>query len=186
MKMKPAPFFTWNLSLLITVLMIPSYLMALELKLPKTHPGLHSFKGGGAAAKIDGALLKVFQEYQSHLQHAPNTLFQPRNPFLRISKGHILVDARTNADGGLLLSKMNQLGMHNGSHFRGTVSGWLPIGAIRKAAEIESLQVISASIPMTNAGDVLSEGDKAQRSDVARSYYGLSGTGVKVGVLSDS
>jgi subtilisin-like proprotein convertase family protein len=38
----------------------------------------------------------------------------------------------------------------------------------------------------TNAGSVVSEGDKAQAADHARRFYGIDGTGVKVGVLSDS
>jgi hypothetical protein len=36
------------------------------------------------------------------------------------------------------------------------------------------------------AGAVTSQGDHAQRSDLARSNYGVSGAGVKVGVLADS
>jgi len=38
----------------------------------------------------------------------------------------------------------------------------------------------------TNAGSVVSEGDKAETADRARRFYGTDGTGVKVGVLSDS
>jgi len=38
----------------------------------------------------------------------------------------------------------------------------------------------------TNAGAVTSEGDKAHAADRARAFFGTDGTGVKVGVLSDS
>jgi hypothetical protein len=38
----------------------------------------------------------------------------------------------------------------------------------------------------TSAGSVVSEGDKAQAGDHARRFYGADGSGVKVGVLSDS
>src|SRR5262249_16662605 len=38
----------------------------------------------------------------------------------------------------------------------------------------------------TNAGSVVSEGDKAESADRARQFYGADGTGVKIGVLSDS
>lgn len=41
-------------------------------------------------------------------------------------------------------------------------------------------------INATSAGSVVSEGDKAQAADHARRFYGIDGTGVKVGVLSDS
>jgi len=56
---------------------------------------------------------------------------------------------------------------------------------IHRAGELNSLRVLSASIPMTNAGSVMSEGDTAQLSDVAHSDSGFGGAGVKVGVPSD-
>jgi subtilisin-like proprotein convertase family protein/photosystem II stability/assembly factor-like uncharacterized protein len=39
--------------------------------------------------------------------------------------------------------------------------------------------------PHTRTGSVTSEGDAASRADVTRSLYGVSGNGIKVGVLSD-
>src|SRR5439155_6572713 len=35
-------------------------------------------------------------------------------------------------------------------------------------------------------GSALSEGDAAQRADIARNTFGFTGSGVKIGVLSDS
>lgn len=40
--------------------------------------------------------------------------------------------------------------------------------------------------PVNRAGSVLSQGDPAQRSNVARQRFGVNGTGVKIGILSDS
>ncbi|GAB3524740.1 hypothetical protein GCM10027442_53120 [Emticicia fontis] len=40
--------------------------------------------------------------------------------------------------------------------------------------------------PLTRSGNVLSQGDAAQRSDIARNLTGLNGAGVKVGIMSDS
>ena len=42
--------------------------------------------------------------------------------------------------------------------------------------------------PTTNAADgtIVSEGDRAHRADDARQFFGLTGAGVKIGVLSDS
>ncbi|WP_187293855.1 FG-GAP-like repeat-containing protein [Gloeobacter kilaueensis] len=40
--------------------------------------------------------------------------------------------------------------------------------------------------PVTNVGLVTSEGDKAHKADQARSTYNVNGSGIKVGVLSDS
>jgi hypothetical protein len=42
------------------------------------------------------------------------------------------------------------------------------------------------TVPITNVGRVTSEGYKAHGADIASSSYNLNGTGVKIGVLSDS
>jgi PKD repeat protein len=184
MKTRIAP--ASPLNILLLVILAPALALGLEVRLPDTHPGIHAVKPGGPLARVDGALLKLYTEFAEHQRMAPGAPFRPRDSFLRIAKGRILVDARSVADAELLLSDLNRLGLHKGSRFGNTVSGWLPIGVIRKAAALDSLQVLSASIPMTNTGSVTSQGDMAQRSDVARSDYIVSGAGVKVGVLSDS
>jgi hypothetical protein len=40
--------------------------------------------------------------------------------------------------------------------------------------------------PVTNAGAVTSQGDRAHRAAEARNFFGVTGAGVKIGVLSDS
>lgn len=171
--------------LVITILASPAF--ALEVQFPDAHSGLDVMKPGGALAKLDGALLKVHFEFQDHQRAAPGAPFEPRDHALRIVEGRILVDARAAAgEAGLLLADLNRLGMRRGSRFGDVVSGWLPLGLIRRAAQLSSLRALSASIPMTNAGTVDSQGDIAQRSDVARSTSGATGNGVMVGVLSDS
>jgi hypothetical protein len=55
----------------------------------------------------------------------------------------------------------------------------------RGAVITSVLQALSDGGAMTNTGAVNSEGDKTHRADVARTTYGATGAGVKVGVLSD-
>ena len=43
-----------------------------------------------------------------------------------------------------------------------------------------------AQDPTTNAGSVTSQGDRAHNAAAARNFFGVSGAGVKIGVLSDS
>ncbi|BAC89218.1 FG-GAP-like repeat-containing protein [Gloeobacter violaceus] len=47
-------------------------------------------------------------------------------------------------------------------------------------------QNLPEDAPVLNVGSVTSEGDKAHTADTARSTYGVNGTGIKIGVLSDS
>ena len=176
------------LTLLIagTVVMTASVASGLEVRLPGNHPGIHAVKPGGALAKLDGALTKVYFEFMDHQRTAPAAPFRPHDRLVRMVNGRVLIDARAAGDADLLLSDLRHLGLDKGSRFADVVSGWLPIGALHKAAELNSLRLVAASVPMTNVGNVTSEGDKAQRSDIARTVHGVTGAGVKVGVLSDS
>jgi PKD repeat protein len=186
MQTNISPFFPLSLLLAAMVVMTASVAAALQVRLPATHPGMQAVKPGGALAKVDGPLSKLYLEFVEHRRTAAATPFRPHDRFVRVANGRVLIDARAAGDADHLLSDLRHLGLEKGSRFADVASGWLPVGAIRKAAELNSLRLVAASIPMTNAGSVMSEGDTAQRSDVARAVYGVSGAGVMVGVLSDS
>ena len=63
----------------------------------------------------------------------------------------------------------------------------LPLAALERFAERNDVRSIRpAAQCRTNAGPLDSEGDVAHRVDSARTMFGVDGTGVKVGVLSDS
>jgi len=66
------------------------------------------------------------------------------------------------------------------------VSGRLLISAIPALEALDSLKFARPAYAMTRAGAATSQGDVAIRADVARSAFGADGTGVTVGVLSDS
>jgi PKD repeat protein len=177
---------TSKLLLLFSVLITVPLVHGRELRMPPGFIGPQSIKAVGALVKVDGALYKLDAEFARHQQTTPGTPFRARNRSLRIVQGRVLVDARAATTASSLLTDMTRLGLQRSSQFSDVVSGWLPIGAIRQAAELTSLRALSASIPMTNSGSVTSQGDIAQRSYIARSVNGLSGAGSKVGVLSDS
>jgi hypothetical protein len=63
----------------------------------------------------------------------------------------------------------------------------LPVERIEQLASRDDVAFIRpASIGLPNTGSVNSQGDATHRAGVARSTYGATGNGVKVGVLSDS
>lgn len=67
------------------------------------------------------------------------------------------------------------------------MSGWLPIASIDDLAEVDGLNFARLAHGfITNAGITTSQGDVAQLSDDVRSTFDLDGTGVTVGVISDS
>jgi len=66
------------------------------------------------------------------------------------------------------------------------VQGWIPGGSVEKAAELGFVSRITPpSYGHTRAGSVTTEGDEIMGSDQARDAFGVDGTGIKVGVISD-
>jgi len=158
-----------------------------EMTLIQTHPGDISIQKAGPMSKADTALNRVFSEHRAHIRGKATTPFRPSNPFLQYARGKIVIDAIASEDGNGLLGDLKGLGLKKEARFGSIVSGWLPVAAIDKAVALKGLRFISASFrPITNVGDVTSQGDAAMRADIARSVNGVNGTGITVGVLSDS
>src|SRR6516225_2779118 len=99
----------------------------------------------------------------------------------------VAVDAVTRGDPARLKAALVGLGMQRVAVFSNDVGGWLPVNQIEAAGALGDLVFIHASMPHRRAVMVTSQGDFAQRSDVVRANNpGLTGTGVTVGILSDS
>ena len=62
----------------------------------------------------------------------------------------------------------------------------MPVAAIPSLEGVVSLRFARQSLSVTNTGQVTSQGDHVMRADAARDLFGLDGSGVKVGALSDS
>ncbi len=66
------------------------------------------------------------------------------------------------------------------------VQGWLPGGSLDEAAGLGFVSRITPpSYGHTRVGDVTTEGDEIMRSDDARAAFGVDGSGIKIGVISD-
>ncbi|MFO0800699.1 MAG: Ig-like domain-containing protein [Gemmataceae bacterium] len=107
----------------------------------------------------------------------------PSNSLLQVSGGYVAVEAITSDTAASLAA----LGFVATTPPAGVVAGWLPIRSIGAAAELASVVSLRPAYrPVTSAGSLTSQGDAAQRSDEVRSLLGLDGSGVSVGVISDS
>jgi subtilisin family serine protease len=140
----------------------------------------------GPLAKVDQALAVVYEEQESYRARGDGAVFTPSNPLLRVSAGRVVVDAVASGDVQALKRDLEALGMQGAVAFGRIVSGQLPIAAIEGAAALASLQFARPAYATTNVGLATSQGDRAMRSEVARATFGVDGTGVTVGVLSDS
>ena len=99
----------------------------------------------------------------------------------------VLVDATARGNPQQLATALEGLGFERAAIYANDVGGWLPVTQIEAAAARAELLSIRASLSRARTGAVTSQGDFAQRSDVVRTTYPtLTGTGITVGVLSDS
>ena len=99
----------------------------------------------------------------------------------------VLIDAVTRGDPQRLKTALQSLGLQKASVYRNDVGGWLPVTQIDAATARAELHSMRAAMPRARTGEVTSQGDFAQGSDVLRTTYPtLTGAGVTVGVLSDS
>ncbi len=99
----------------------------------------------------------------------------------------VLIDAVTRADPQQLKAQLLSLGLEHAAVYANDVGGWLPVTQIEAATELSSLVSVRAAMPHARTGAVESQGDFAQGSGQLRSSHPtLTGTGITVGVLSDS
>jgi hypothetical protein len=98
----------------------------------------------------------------------------------------VAIDAVTRGDPQSLKAALQALGLEHVSVYANDVGGWLPVTSVAAAAARGELVSIRAAMPHTR-GVVALQGDYVQQSALVRtSYAGITGTGVTVGVLSDS
>ncbi|HAA29490.1 MAG TPA: hypothetical protein DCE56_19590 [Cyanobacteria bacterium UBA8553] len=146
----------------------------------------------GPLSNMGSDLAQVFVEYESYLRKGGNpSLFDPTNFLLQVQNGQVVIDAVTTGDTNTLLADLTALGLQHSAAFGAVVSGLLPIESINEVAALNSLTFASPAYrPITNAGQVdpngNQAGNRAMNADGVRAAFNVNGTGVTVGVISDS
>jgi hypothetical protein len=140
----------------------------------------------GPLAKVDHALAAVYDEQEAYLAQGGGAAFTLSNSLLRVIAGRVVIDAVASGDVHALQADLEALGMQGAVAFGRIVSGQLPISAIEGMAALASLQSVRPAYATTHVGLVTSQGEQVMRADVARATFGVDGTGVTTGVLSDS
>ncbi|RYG27526.1 hypothetical protein EON81_29990, partial [bacterium] len=88
-----------------------------------------------------------------------------------------------------LIAQLNSLGAQIGGVYPrfNSLNARIPVRSLESAALLMGVKKIR--LPgkfVTNAGSVQTAGDKSMRTNELRSVYGLTGSGVKIGTISDS
>jgi hypothetical protein len=100
----------------------------------------------------------------------------------------VLVDAVTLGDPQQLKQALVNLGLEHPAVYSNDVGGWLPINQLEAAMGRREVHSIRAAMARAaSVGPVATQGDHVQGSDSIRAAYpSITGTGITVGVLSDS
>jgi hypothetical protein len=178
----------------------PPHFNSLQPKLTAGNARLYVVGSRSAAQRrsaIGGKLDPVLADLSRHAALArPDHLLSDLHslsPAARFNKAAatgaplVLIDATTRGDPQQLKSALLSLGLVHAAVYSNDVGGWLPVDQLEAAAARAEVLSVRAAMPRARAGAVTSQGDFAQRSAVVRSNYPtLDGTGITVGVLSDS
>lgn len=125
------------------------------------------------------------------------------NKFIQIVGDRVLVDVTVRGDEQKARTELQKAGFITKAAFGRVLSGSIPITSLNALESSPSLKFarpaykpmrVSQGSPedagkaslAASVKHVISQGDTAQRSDIARKKYQVDGKGVKIGLLSDS
>ena len=142
----------------------------------------------GPMWRIGFDLTLLFEEYQIHQQRDPGAPFvAATGDSLQLSGDRLTVEFSSTAEDAALRAQLSAIGMEQIENYGSLYSGDIPIGSLNEFAALPSLVLARPGYqPITRAGSVQSQGDAALRADLARTSFGVDGTGLTIGILSDS
>ena len=155
-----------------------------------TLTGISAAAQGGPKGKVSASLLSLTQtgaRNQGPQASKASSPFEATSD-IQVYGGYVVIEAvATTANARKLLADLQARGLRNGVAYGALVSGLFPVDKLATLEKLPSLQLMRPAYkPALNVGRTTSQGDRALRADVARTKYGLTGNGVKVGILSDS
>ena len=162
-----------------------------EVNLPASGPGRAAAaqtagKPTGLDARADGAIRALIAQSQSRRAQGLPDAAPPADSPLQVRGNRVVVDITATGDPAALLAELEDLGMTNASTFGRIISGALPVGALSRTLALPGLQAISAARkPQVNVGAIEGEGGPAMLTDQPPASA-FDGTGMRVGILSDS
>jgi uncharacterized repeat protein (TIGR01451 family) len=145
----------------------------------------------GPLAPVGAQLAALSDEYQAHLSAVASgattqAAFVSSNPLITTIGDYVAIDALAAGDPAMLQADMLRLGARDLAAASYMVSGLLPLAALPDLATLASMQSARPVVATTHVGRVTSQGDRALRANLARSSFGVDGSGITIGTLSDS
>jgi hypothetical protein len=141
----------------------------------------------GRLARIGHDLLLLHHEHRVHRARAGAAPFRASMPGLQVSDERVLVDVVADAeDDTAVAAAIDALG-RGGGRMRGRVhSGWVPIAVLPRLGSVRGVRFVRPVHVVRHAGLATSQADVVHGAQAARGLHGVDGSGIVVGVLSDS
>ncbi len=141
----------------------------------------------GPMADAGSDLINIYEGYENYVANGSQGTFTPPTSTYLIQGNQVAIDVRGWGDPTSFVSKAEALGMTVGAtNAAGEIAeGWLPIANLPAMAQMDQVASISG-IMVPHYDQAPDQSDRTLFGDAARSQYGVDGTGVKVGVISDS
>ena len=143
----------------------------------------------GALTKLDTQLSALYyaNTSQAVAMEAFTTSVQHFSGALSPDGQFVVIDATAaDGNGAALLAQLEAIGLQNGASFGSVASGVIAVSAVPDLLNVADLAHAQESAMTVNTGSVDTQADQAQHADTARASFGFDGTGVRVGVISDS
>lgn len=112
--------------------------------------------------------------------------FSSKNPAIKGAEQKVVIDAVAKNNIKELELELKSLGAEITGISGSTISAIVPLSQLSTLESMEALKFARPAFAFTRTGSITSQGDEAQFSDIARTTFSTDGTGVTVGVLSDS
>ena len=149
------------------------------------------------------AATKKTESVKTDLSVKPSPATNALNKYMQIKGDRVVVDITVKQDMATAKTALQKMGVQITAVFGRVISGTIPIASLPQLEASTSVQFakpaykpmhktkpVSYFTPWNINGNkitpVISQGDTAQRSYIARKKYKVSGNGVKIGILSDS
>lgn len=143
--------------------------------------------------KFDPQLMRVAEAAATASPSAMRAALEQAAPGVRLALKApstvpaVLVEINVKGDPAAVQAQLRALGVEKSAQYRNRISAWVPADQLKAAAALGGVRSMRASMMRAHVGAVTSQGDFFQRSKALRlARPGLTGSGVTVGVLSDS
>ena len=140
--------------------------------------------------RIDAHLLALQKEFQGYLAAGGRPAlgsFRPHDSLLMVREDRLVaVDVTASADTASAVAVLQAFGCRNTTSYQRVTSAQCPIASIDRLAQETNINFVRAATAQVSAGLVTSQGDQSMRADAARATFGVTGSGITVGTLSDS